>query len=55
MSEAPKKRFRESAVSVLLHGSGDQLEVYWARRSDVVTILPGFHAPICRSKAKPTT
>jgi glyoxylase-like metal-dependent hydrolase (beta-lactamase superfamily II)/8-oxo-dGTP pyrophosphatase MutT (NUDIX family) len=41
--EAPlRKKFRESAVVVLVRGEGESLETYWVKRSDAVAIQPGF-------------
>ena len=37
-------RFRESGAIVLLRGRGQALEVYWVRRGDQVSFMPGFHA-----------
>src|SRR5206468_460044 len=42
MSERPK--FRDSGAIVLLRGRGADLEVFWVRRSDRVSFMPGFHA-----------
>ncbi len=45
MTTAPeKKKFRESAVIVLVRGEGADLEVFWVRRSDEVAVQPGFFA-----------
>jgi len=44
VSETTKKIFRESAVSVLARGHGQSLELYWVKRSDAVTVQPGFHS-----------
>ena len=44
MSEPAQKKFRESAVVVLVRGHGDSLQAYWVRRSDAVPIQPGFMA-----------
>jgi len=33
---------RPSAAAILLRGSGESLQVYWALRSDVVSYMPGF-------------
>ncbi len=44
MSDSPKKIFRESAVVVLVRGTGEQLETWWVRRSDAVAFQPGFWA-----------
>jgi ribonuclease/clavin/mitogillin len=45
MSEpAAKPKFREAATVVLVRGHGEDLEVYWVRRSDAVAVMPGFHA-----------
>src|SRR5213593_303094 len=35
---------RASAVVVLVRGEGDGLEVFWARRSDAVSYMPGFRS-----------
>src|SRR5206468_10761404 len=35
---------RPSAVVVLVRGHGDGLEVFWARRSDAVSYMPGFRS-----------
>ena len=37
-------RFQESAVVVLVRGSGDGIEAFWVRRSDAVSYMPGFEA-----------
>ncbi len=42
VNETPKKKFRESAVVVLVRGHGDTMETFWVRRSDAVPIQPGF-------------
>jgi len=43
--DAPEKpSFRGSAVVVLLRGRGLDLETWWVRRSDAVSIMPGFDA-----------
>ena len=42
MNVPVKKKFRESAVVVLVRGEGEALETYWVRRSDAVAIQPGF-------------
>ncbi len=44
MTAPEKRKFRESAVVVLVRGHGETLETYWVRRSDAVTIQPGFMA-----------
>ena len=44
MSAGPQPHFRESAVVVLIRGSGADLETFWVRRSDEVAVMPGFHA-----------
>uniref|UniRef100_A0A832ICX7 MBL fold metallo-hydrolase n=1 Tax=Eiseniibacteriota bacterium TaxID=2212470 RepID=A0A832ICX7_UNCEI len=44
MTRSEKQRFRDSAAVVLVRGSGERLEVFWARRSDAVAFQPGFHA-----------
>src|SRR5258706_11319 len=36
--------FRESAAILLVRGHGTELQVYWVRRSDQVSFMPGFHA-----------
>jgi len=41
---AERPRFRESAVVVLVRGTVEALEVFWVRRSDAVTVMPGFEA-----------
>lgn len=40
---APRKH-RASAAVVLIRGQGDGLQVFWARRSDGVSFMPGFRA-----------
>ncbi len=42
MSGPEKKKFRESAVVVLVRGEGEALEAFWVRRSDALAIQPGF-------------
>src|SRR6059036_2756441 len=42
MTERP--RFRDSGAIVLLRGRGADLEVFWVRRSEQVSFMPGFHA-----------
>jgi glyoxylase-like metal-dependent hydrolase (beta-lactamase superfamily II)/8-oxo-dGTP pyrophosphatase MutT (NUDIX family) len=42
MSLPEKPRFRGSAVVVLLRGHGADLETWWVRRSDAVSVMPGF-------------
>src|SRR5882672_8114612 len=42
MVEPP--RFRDSGAIVLIRGQGSALEVYWARRSEQVSFMPGFHS-----------
>jgi endoribonuclease LACTB2 len=37
-------RFKESAAIVLIRGEGAELEVFWVRRSDAVSYMPGFEA-----------
>ena len=37
-------RFRDSAAIVLVRGHGRGLEVFWVRRSDAVSVQPGFWA-----------
>ncbi len=44
MSASERHRFRGSAVVVLLRGRGLDLETWWVRRSDAVSIMPGFDA-----------
>ncbi len=44
MSASEKPRFRGSAAVVLLRGHGLDLETWWVRRSDAVSIMPGFDA-----------
>jgi len=44
MSAPEKPRFRGSAVVVLLRGHGLDLETWWVRRSDAVSVMPGFDA-----------
>ena len=44
MSDSEKPRFRGSAVVVLLRGDGPDLETWWVRRSDAVSVQPGFDA-----------
>ena len=44
MPAATDKAFRDSAVIVLIRGSGRDLETYWVRRSDAVPVQPGFYA-----------
>ncbi len=41
---SPRPRFRASAVVVLVRGPVGETEVYWVRRSDLVSYMPGFHA-----------
>lgn len=41
---SPKPKFRDSAVVVLVRGSGADLEAFWVQRSDAVPVQPGFHA-----------
>lgn len=44
-ADAPRrKKFRDAAAVVLVRGHGRDLEVFWARRSDAVGFMPGFHA-----------
>ena len=42
MSDRP--RFRDSGAIILIRGHGAALEVYWARRADQVSFMPGFYA-----------
>lgn len=42
MSDKP--RYRESGAIVLIRGHGQHLEVYWVRRGDQVSFMPGFYA-----------
>ena len=44
MNGPAKPRFRGSAVVVLLRGHGPDLETWWVRRSDTVSVQPGFDA-----------
>jgi len=44
MPETPAKKFRDSAVLVLVRGHGADLETFWVQRSDAVAVQPGFHA-----------
>jgi ribonuclease/clavin/mitogillin len=44
MNVSEKPRLRGSAVVVLLRGHGLDLETWWVRRSDAVSIMPGFDA-----------
>lgn len=37
-------RFRASGALVLVRGTGEDLEIYWVRRSQQVSFMPGFHA-----------
>src|SRR5882672_6733025 len=37
-------RFRDSGAIILIRGHGVSLEVYWVRRGDQVSFMPGFHA-----------
>ncbi|MGH7740692.1 MAG: MBL fold metallo-hydrolase [Candidatus Eiseniibacteriota bacterium] len=41
---APAVTYRESAAIALVRGAGPALEVFWVRRSDVVSYMPGFDA-----------
>jgi len=41
---APAVTYRESAAIALVRGAGSALEVFWVRRSDVVSYMPGFDA-----------
>jgi ribonuclease/clavin/mitogillin len=41
---SPRPRYRESAVVVLVRGAGEALEVFWVRRSDAVSFMPGFES-----------
>lgn len=43
-SPAPRAKFRDAAVVVLVRGHGLDLETFWVRRSDAVPVQPGFHA-----------
>ena len=43
MNAAPRT-FRDAACVVLVRGHGQDLEVYWVRRSDAVPFQPGFMA-----------
>lgn len=36
--------FREAAAVVLIRGGGASLEVFWVRRGERVSFMPGFHA-----------
>ena len=40
----PDSRFRDSAAIVLVRGTGSSLEVFWVRRSEAVSYMPGFQA-----------
>src|SRR3989442_1432122 len=42
MADAP--RYRDSAAIVLIRGHETAFEVYWARRADQVSFMPGFYA-----------
>ncbi len=42
MAEAP--HYRDSGAIVLIRGHGTALEVYWVRRADHVSFMPGFYA-----------
>jgi glyoxylase-like metal-dependent hydrolase (beta-lactamase superfamily II)/8-oxo-dGTP pyrophosphatase MutT (NUDIX family) len=45
MSSAPHRpRFRDSAAIVLVRGDGAAREVFWVRRGDAVSFMPGFDA-----------
>ena len=44
MSTSAPLRHRASAAVVLIRGRGDGLQVFWARRSDTVSFMPGFRA-----------
>jgi glyoxylase-like metal-dependent hydrolase (beta-lactamase superfamily II)/8-oxo-dGTP pyrophosphatase MutT (NUDIX family) len=44
MTPAGRASFRHSAAVVLIRGHGGSLEVFWVRRSDQVTFMPGFRA-----------
>jgi endoribonuclease LACTB2 len=44
MNASEKPGFRGSAVVVLLRGHGAGLETWWVRRSDAVSVQPGFDA-----------
>ena len=45
MSRLPHRpRFRDSAAIVLVRGDGAAREVYWVRRGDAVSFMPGFDA-----------
>ena len=44
MTVPHRPKFRESAVIVLVRGTGESLEVLWARRSDTIAVQPGFHS-----------
>lgn len=39
-----RRKFRDAAAVVLVRGHGAELEVFWAKRSDAVAFMPGFHA-----------
>ena len=41
---APVVTYRESAAIALIRGEGSALEVFWVRRSDLVSYMPGFDA-----------
>jgi endoribonuclease LACTB2 len=41
---APRPKFRESAAIVLVRGAGATREVFWVRRSELVSYMPGFFA-----------
>ena len=41
---APTVTYRESAAIILIRGTGENLEVFWVRRSDLVSYMPGFDA-----------
>src|SRR5262245_36206889 len=37
-------RFRDSAAVLLVRGQDSDLSVYWVKRSENVSFMPGFHA-----------
>jgi glyoxylase-like metal-dependent hydrolase (beta-lactamase superfamily II)/8-oxo-dGTP pyrophosphatase MutT (NUDIX family) len=44
MSAASAATYRESAAIALIRGEGAALEVFWVRRSELVSYMPGFDA-----------
>jgi endoribonuclease LACTB2 len=39
-----RHKFKESAAIVLIRGEGEAIEVFWVRRGDSVSYMPGFDA-----------